>query len=138
MDIKFLDGYENMDFERVTEMLADTDWSPGIKIEEVKKGAANSALVAGAFYEGRQVGYARVISDKTRFAYISDVLLQEEFRGKGIGRGLMQYILNHEQLKDVYQWLLRSAANAFYDKVGFYPMHEADRWMEIWNKRPER
>lgn len=55
------DGFDKMDFEKVTEMLSNAYWSPKIGVDEVKKGAANSALVIGAFtQEGKQVGYARV------------------------------------------------------------------------------
>src|SRR5574340_1319879 len=79
-------GVEKMDFTRVTEMLATAYWSPGILVDEVLKGARNSALVVGAFdSKNRQIGYARVISDKTRFAYILDVIVDEACRKQGIG-----------------------------------------------------
>jgi hypothetical protein len=57
-------GFDYMDFLKVTEMLSKAFWSTGIKIGEVKKGALNSALVAGVFYNYEQVAYARVVSDK--------------------------------------------------------------------------
>jgi len=107
MDCTIKDGLDNMDFIRVTEMLATSFWSPGILIEEVVKGARNSALVVGAFdQENRQIGYARVISDKTRFAYILDVFVDEVYRQQGIGQAMVKYILAHPDLKEVYQWLL--------------------------------
>lgn len=136
--IKICDGFDNMDFEKVTQMLAQAKWSIGIGIDEVKQGAFHSALVVGAFYENIQVGYARVISDKTRFAYLADVYVDEDFRHNGIAKQMLTYILSHDSLKNVYQWLLRSAANELYESVGFVPVSEPEKWMEIRNRRPER
>lgn len=137
-EIKLRDGYENMDFARVTQMLSQAKWSKGIGMEEVKQGACYSALVVGAFYGDLQVGYARVISDRTRFAYVADVYVDEEFRRRGIARDMMAHILTHDSLKDVYQWVLRSAADELYEKMGFVPLSEPGKWREIWGKRPER
>lgn len=135
--IRICDGYENMDFVKVTQMLSQAVWSMGIGIEEVKQGAVNSALVVGAFHENLQVGYARVISDKTRFAYIADVYVDENFRHQGIAEQIMKFILAHQSLNGVHQWLLRSAADELYKKVGFVPLSEPERWMEIQKERPE-
>lgn len=127
------DGFENMDFDKVTRLLSNAFWSRGINIDEVIKGAKNSALVVGAFGEnGNQIGYARVISDKTRFAYIADVYIEEIFRKKGIGQKIIRYILNHQELKDVYQWLLITKdAHDVYRKVGFNSILRPHDWMEI-------
>lgn len=66
-------------------MLKDAWWSKGITISEVMQGAKNSALVVGVFTnDGLQIGYSRVVSDKTRFAYILDVYVDERYRRKGI------------------------------------------------------
>ena len=114
-------------------MLSNAFWSNGIKIDEVKKGAENSALVVGVFLScNNQIGYARVISDKTRFAYILDVYIDEDFRKRGIGQKMINYILNHEELKDVYQWLLITKdAHGVYNKVGFKTISRPLDWMEI-------
>lgn len=140
MDIIISNGYENMDFVKVTEMLSNAFWCPGIKIDEVKKGALNSAFVVGAYIEGNiQVGYARVISDKTRFAYICDVMVDENYRKMGIGQRMINYILSHEELDDVYQWLLITKdAHGVYKKSGFEPISRPESWMELRYKRPER
>ncbi len=139
LKFKITNDIKKMDFARVTEMLKDAFWSKGIGIEEVKQGADNSALVVGVFTpEGVQIGYLRVISDKTRFAYILDVYVDEHFRKKGIGQAMIQFILNHPKLKDVYQWLLITKdAHGVYSKTGFKLLENPDRWMEIRNSRPE-
>ena len=127
-----------MHFEKVTKMLSNALWRKGIEINEVIKGAENSALVVGVFiYNGNQIGYARVISDKTRFAYILDVYVDENFRRNGIGLKMINYKLNYEELKDVYQWLLiTNDAHGVYSKVGFNPVSHPLNWRDIRKNRP--
>lgn len=139
-EIIIQDGLDKMDFEKVTRMLSNAFWCPGIGIDEVKKGATNSALVVGAFLKDiEQIGYARVISDKTRFAYIVDVYVDENYRKKGIGQKLIKYILTHNELRDVYQWLLITKdAHGVYRKVGFETITRPSDWMEIRKARPKR
>ncbi|HVN58931.1 MAG TPA: GNAT family N-acetyltransferase [Bacteroidales bacterium] len=138
-DIKIKDGIDQMDFDRVRDMLKDVFWSIGIKKDEVIQGAKNSALVVGVFDSGKQVAFARVISDKTRFAYIMDVVVHEDYRKQGLGQLMMKYILHHPDLKDVYQWLLKTRdAHGVYEKAGFKVISDPDKWMEIMPGRPER
>ena len=140
INYRIVDGYNKMNFSRVTEMLSKSYWVPEIKIDEVEKSAANSALVLGAFtMDGLQVGYSRVISDKTRFAYILDVYVDEDYRKSGIGQAMINYILNHEELKDVYQFtLITKNAHEVYKKAGFEVIKRPDDWMEIRKDRPKR
>jgi GNAT superfamily N-acetyltransferase len=139
-NIRIIDDTQKMDFTRITEMLKDAWWSKDIGVEEVKQGADNSALVVGAFTpEGIQIGYSRVISDKTRFAYIMDVYVDEHFRKQGVGQAMINFILHHPKLKDVYQWLLITKdAHGVYSKIGFKPLENPERWMEIRQPRPQR
>jgi N-acetylglutamate synthase-like GNAT family acetyltransferase len=134
------DGYDEMDFDKITYLLKDAFWSIGIGKPEVIQGAQNSALLVGAYSpENKQIGFARVISDKTRFAYILDVIVDESYRKQGIGQAMMNYILNHPDLKDVYQWLLITKdAHGVYKKVGFDIISKPDDWMEIRHTRPSR
>ena len=133
-------GFEQMDFDKVTEMLKDAFWSKGIKKDEVVQGAQNSALVVGAFNESNeQIRYARIISDKTRFAYILDVMVDERYRKQGIGQSLVNFMMKHPDLEDVYQWLLITKdAHGVYKKVGFNHVSLHNDWMEIRYTRPER
>lgn len=138
MNYTIKDGFDNMDFVKVTAMLTKTYWSPGIQIEDVVKGARNSALVVGVFDEqNHQIGFARVISDKTRFAYILDVIMDEACRQQGIGQAMMHFILSHPDMKDIYQWLLITRdAHEFYKKFGFKITERGNDWMEIRKPRP--
>jgi N-acetylglutamate synthase-like GNAT family acetyltransferase len=130
--IQIKDGYEKMDFDKVTDMLTKAYWSEGIEKAEVIQGAANSALVIGAFLDNVQIGYARVISDKTRFAYVSDIIIDEPYRNQGIGMRLVEYLLNHESLSDVYQWMLSTRDNhSLYANFGFQPLSQPQRIMAL-------
>jgi GNAT superfamily N-acetyltransferase len=140
-EIIIRDSFENMDFDKVTLMLGSAFWSPGITKEEVMKGARFSALVAGAFLDpsGEQIGYGRVISDRTRFAYVLDVFVDHRYRRRGVGTEIVRHILNHEDLGDVYQWLLITRdAHGVYEKSGFMPLSDPASWMQVWKPRPER
>ena len=134
------DGFDKMDFEKITSMLTKAYWSSGIKLAEVKKGASHSALVVGAFLDNKtQIAYARVISDQTRFAYILDVYVDEKYRKKDVGHKMINYILSNPSLKDVYQWLLITKdAHGVYGKCGFKPLCYPENWMEIRRIGPQQ
>nr|WP_319377384.1 GNAT family N-acetyltransferase [uncultured Methanoregula sp.] len=121
-------------------MLEKTYWSTGITREEIAHGIKNSALVVGAYADnGRQVGFCRVISDKTRFAYLLDVIVAEDCRRKGIGQTMVRYAISHPDLRHVYQWLLKTSdAHGVYAKCGFLPCTEPELWMGRMLGRPDR
>ena len=139
-DYSLKTALQAMDFVKVTGMLTNAYWCKGIQIDEVKKGAMNFALVVGAFLQnGSQIGFARVISDKTRFAYILDVIVDEAWQRMGIGQAMMKFILFHPELEQVYQWfLVSSTARGVYGKVGFKTLSNPEKWMEIKSERSSR
>ncbi len=134
------EGLQEINFPKVTALLAATHWSPGISEAEVRKGAENSTLVIGAFLEdGTQIGYARVLSDKIRFAYLMDVIVEEPYRASGVGEAMVSYLLHHPELADVYQWMLITTyAHEFYEKCGFTRTSRPGDLMEIRRPRPVR
>jgi N-acetylglutamate synthase-like GNAT family acetyltransferase len=68
-----------------------------------------------------------------------DVIVDDRYRRKGIGQTMIKYILNHQELRDVYQWvLLTKDAHGVYQKVGFTPISDPDKWMENRKPRPNR
>jgi GNAT superfamily N-acetyltransferase len=135
------EGVDVMDFTRVHAWLTASYWVPGIARETVEREARNSALVIGAFAaDGSQIGYARVISDKSRMAYLADVVVEEAHRGRGVARAMVQYAIDHPELATVTIWtLLTRDAHGVYAPLGFRPItapeSTPDRWM-VWRKRP--
>ncbi len=140
MNIEIIAGPDKLRIEDIHSMLSNVFWSPGITIEEINKGIRNSALVVGAYLDShRQVGFLRVISDKVRFAYIMDVVVEKSCRRKGIGQKMVQFAMAHPELKDVYQWLLSTKdAHGVYAKCGFQTLKNPELWMSIINPRPDR
>jgi predicted N-acetyltransferase YhbS len=140
IEYSIMDRYDKMDFDKITDMLKEAFWCIGIKKKEVIQGAQNSALLVGAFtIDNQQIGFSRVISDKTRFAYILDVIVDDKYRKQGIGQTMIRFIKAHPALKDVYQWLLITKdAHGVYQKVGFNPVARPHDWMEIRCTRPDR
>jgi len=133
-DYTIREGFAAMDFAQVTALLATSYWSPGIAREVVERGARHSALVIGAFLpDGTQVGFARVVSDCTRHAYLADVIVDEAHRGKGIGRAMVRYALAHPELATVKRWVLATAdAQGVYAPLGFVPIMEPENKPERW------
>ena len=120
-------------------MLSKTYWCTGITREEITAGLRNSALVVGAYAGERQVGFCRVISDKTRFAYLLDVIVAEDCRHQGIALSMVRYTVSHPELRHVYQWLLKTGdAHGVYEKCGFLPCDDPSPWMGIMKGRPDR
>ena len=110
-------------------------WSEGISRETVSRAIANS-LCFGVYEPGadrdRQVGFARVVTDRTSFAYLCDVFVLEEFRGRGLGRMLMAAVLAHPDLQGLRRWTLATRdAHDLYRKFGFTPLAKPDRFMEL-------
>jgi GNAT superfamily N-acetyltransferase len=121
-------------------MLSKTYWCPGITKDEIAHGIRYSALVVGAYKDdGRQAGFCRVVSDRTRFAYLLDLVVADDCRRQGIGRSMVRYAVTHPDLRHVYQWLLKTSdAHGVYGKCGFSPIDDPERWMGIMKQRPER
>ena len=124
----------------IQNMLSKMFWSPNITKNEILEGISNSALVVGAYAEnGKQVGFLRVVSDKVRFAYLPDVVVDEDHRRQGIGQRMVKFAMSHPELKDVYEWLLITKdAHGVYAKCGFKPIRNPEMWMSIINPRPDR
>jgi len=128
-DFEISSDVSRIDWNRVHRWLSSSYWSPGISLERVKRGAENSALVLGAFVKTEQVGFLRVVSDKSRFAYICDVWVDQNHRGKGIARAMVQSALDHPDFATV-NWLLATLdAHGVYAKLGFTPLTNKERWM---------
>jgi GNAT superfamily N-acetyltransferase len=106
-------------------------WSRGIPRATLERAIRNS-LCFGVYHGAAQVGFARVVTDKTRFALLSDLFILGAHRGKGLSKCLMRYILGHEDLQGLRRFLLlTSDAHGLYRQFGFEPLGEPSRFMEI-------
>ncbi len=106
-------------------------WAAGIPRDVLERGIANS-LNFGA-YEGRaQVGYARVVTDRATFAWLCDVFVHPDHRGKGVSRLLLAAVMAHPDLAGLRNFLLATRdAHGLYARFGFAPLGEPGRWMAI-------
>lgn len=131
------DDLARVDFERVHRWLAGSYWSSGIARETVERAAQNSSLVVGAYADGNQVGCLRVVSDRTTFAWLCDVFVDESHRGLGIGTAMVRFALNHPEHLGLRRWLLATRdAHGVYRSVGFEPIPNPEMWMILWPAEP--
>lgn len=106
-------------------------WAKGISKALVEKSLQNS-LCFGAFINNQQVAFARVITDKTTFAYLADVFVLESYRGRGISKALMAYIVADDELGDVRRFMLCTAdAHDLYRQFGFEIVQSPENLMAI-------
>jgi GNAT superfamily N-acetyltransferase len=120
-----------LDITVIHTFLANSYWAKDIPLDIVKRTIENS-LCFGVYHHNKQVGYARVISDYTTFAYLGDVFIIEEHRGKGLSKMLMQYILDYPQLQGLRSFYLRTRdAHGLYTQFGFSPILKPENAMEI-------
>jgi GNAT superfamily N-acetyltransferase len=88
-------------------------------------------LCFGAYADGRQVGFARVVTDYAGFGYLADVFVLPGWRGRGIGKRLMRFVLAHPQLQTLRRFLLATRdAHGLYAEFGFAALTSPDRFME--------
>ncbi len=107
-----------INIEKVSYLLNSTYWAGGIKKETIEKGIANSHCF-GIYLGEMQIGFARAISDKAVLTWIMDVIVDERFRGKGLGKWLIECILQHPELKNTKFRLATEDAHELYRKFGF-------------------
>ena len=122
-----------IDIAYVHSFLTQSYWCPGISVEIVKK-AVEGSLCFGVYHGNKQVGLARVISDKATFAYLADVFIDENYRGKGLSKWLMETILKHPDLQGLRRILLTTKdAHGLYSQFGFTLINNPERYMIIQN-----
>jgi len=120
-----------LDLDVIHGFLRRSYWSPGIPREVVERALRNS-LGFGAYHRGAQVGFARVITDRATFAYVADVFVLEEHRGRGVSKLLMQAVMAHPELQGLRRWSLATRdAHGLYRQFGFAPVAQPERHMEI-------
>jgi GNAT superfamily N-acetyltransferase len=120
-----------LDLPGTAGFLAETYWARDIP-EAVVRRSVEGSLAFGVYEGRRQVGFARVITDRATFAWVGDVFIHESHRGLGLGMWLMRCVLAHPELQELRRWLLASSsARGLYERLGFTPLTGPERFMEI-------
>jgi GNAT superfamily N-acetyltransferase len=120
-----------LDIEAIHAYLSRSYWAEGIPKDVVAK-SIQSSVCFGLYDGARQIGLARVITDKATFAYLCDVYVLEEYRGHGLGKWLMEAVSAYPDLQGLRRFvLLTRDAHGLYEKFGFTPLKDPGRYMEI-------
>lgn len=125
---------EKLDFDSIHQWITNSYWANGRTKEAMKKVMDNS-LNFGLFHNDKQVGFARVITDYHTFSYLCDVIIDEDYRGRGLGKLLMKEVLEYPPLIIMKRWLLFTKdAHGLYEHFGFTKDDMPERTMVKKNK----
>jgi GNAT superfamily N-acetyltransferase len=120
-----------LQFDVIRRFLADEAYWAKSRTPEQTRTAIEHSLCFGLYAGEHQIGFARVITDHATFAYLGDVFVLNEYRGRGLSKWLMEIIVGHPDLQGLRRWLLATLdAHGLYAQHGFTPLRFPDRWME--------
>src|SRR5438132_1735622 len=126
------------DVDATHRYLSRSYWAVGIPRPLVARSVANSLCFA-LKHRGEQVGFARVVTDRATFAYLADVYVLEEHRGRALGRRLIEAVHAHPELQGLRRWLLVTRdAHGLYRRFGWTDLAHPERHMEILESLPYR
>lgn len=117
--------------QMIQSFLADESYWAQTRTLEQTKTAIENSISFGLYHNDRQIGFARVVTDKATFAYVGDVFVIEKFRGQGLSKWLMQVIIEYPELQGLRRWVLATKdAHGLYKQFDFSELRHPDRWME--------
>lgn len=120
-----------MDITMIHQYLStESYWAKNIPLAIVER-SINNSLNFGVFHQEKQIAYARIITDYSTIAYLGDVFVLSDFRGKGISKWLIKEITAHPSLQGLRRWILLTAdAHDLYKKYGWESIPQPEKWME--------
>lgn len=119
-----------LQIEVIYQFLTKSYWAKGRTLAQVQT-TIDTCLCFGFYLNNQQIGFGRVATDYAVFAYIMDVFILPEHRGKGYSKQLMEAIVNAKELKECKTWMLKTSdAHGLYQQFGFSKLHNADIVME--------
>lgn len=120
-----------LDIDVICHFLArESYWAKDMPAENVLR-AINGSMTLGIYHEGKQIGFARVVTDYARIAYLMDVFIDQTHRGRGLGTWLATVVRSHPDLATVSRWLLTTKdAHGVYARAGWQPVSQPAWLME--------
>ena len=135
-DVEISTDPNRLDLELIHTVLSTTYWAEGRSRERVEQSIRHS-IPFGAYVGERQVAFARVITDRAVFAYLADVFVIPEYRGRGVGKALVACVLSHPDLQGLRVFLLRTRdAHGLYAQFGFEPLQNPEEMMGRFHAGP--
>jgi len=133
-DFKITTDKSKMDIVAIHDFLSKySGWSDNIPFDTVKISIDNS-LNFGLFHNDKQIGFARIISDFSTIAYLGDIYVLDNYRGRGLSKKLMDAVIEHPNLQGLRRWiLLTSTADWLYEKYGFTKLPKPELYMELFD-----
>ena len=127
----FSTDQRRLDIDLIHDFLSrESYWVPGIHRELVERAIGNS-ICFGIYEDGRQLAFARVISDCAGFAWLADVFVVAAARGDGLGKRLIDFVMAHPDLQRIRRFMLATRdAHTLYEKFGFTALGHPERMME--------
>jgi len=126
-----------LDLDAICSFLARSYWASD-RPREITQRAIEHSLCFGMYDGEHQIGFARVVTDYTTFAWLADVFIAEEYRGRGLGKWLVDVVLSHPEMQIVPRWFLATRdAQELYRRFGFTALTAPERRMEL-NRPQER
>lgn len=124
------DDPSRLDVDAICDFLSRAYWADQRPRNLIERSIEHS-LNFGVYDGERQVGFARVVTDQTIFAYLCDVFVHEDYRGHSLGKWMMECIMAHPDLQGLRRWcLLTRDAHGLYKQFGFTEIADPSRWME--------
>jgi GNAT superfamily N-acetyltransferase len=124
---------KRLDLEAICAFLAQAYWADTRSRATIERSLENS-LVFAVFDGERQVAMARVVSDYATIAWLCDVFVHPDYRGRGLGKWMMEAVHSHPDLQGLRRWMLSSRdAQGLYARYGYIPLGNPERWMEKFN-----
>ncbi len=121
-----------LDTDAIQHFLENDSYWARNRTREQTLAAIENSICFGLYTASRQIGFARVVSDRATFAYVGDVYVIDEFRGQGLSKWLMETMLAHPDLQGLRRWVLATRdAHGLYAQYGFTELKHPDRWMEL-------
>jgi N-acetylglutamate synthase-like GNAT family acetyltransferase len=132
MEFQISTDKDRLDIQKVHEEVAATYWGKGRSMEETMMTIEKSICFGMYNEKEEQMAYARMMTDGLIFTYIMDVIVFDPYKGKGLGKRLVEHILNRQDVKMVNTVALKTMdAHSFYENLGFKRVGDSEMWMSI-------